>query len=516
MSKPVLKTLVVVLGVSCGAFAMNVYADDASSTSSADNTKSLLDQMNAKIHSEEQTIQALKTKVEKLASEQKSTSAQSKAASATNTAQDTAIQGIYQHASLLEASTPVVTAPYLGVTSRWDASDLMVNQPTYNEDLILMQRNQTIIKTLHDKNIPLPSNPVLELSGTVEAQAWASRPLSGPTNSMIDVTGAEVDFTTHISKWVTGIIAMVYDNSAPNAASSTNAQLVTNSRVYVDHAFINVGNLDKSPFYATIGQRSLPFGHYSTYMVSNTYPQNIFKARERALLLGYAPMNNVGPYGNVFAFKGDTHTQGGGNGINNYGTDFGVTFNAKKLSGDIGASGIANVQDALGMQANGITNSAQFRGYGFSPANGPSSEYTQRAVPGAAFHGSLTYGSFTLIGEAVSAVSHFNAQDMTYDNKKAKPSAGHSELVYSFNAYGRPTNWAVGYDHSWQALALGVPQARYITTISTSFFKDTVESLEFKREINYAQSATATGQGTAVSIPGHFSNTATFQVGYYF
>lgn len=517
--RPRLSVLAISL-ISLSCYMNFAYADTPNSNAPVPDTQALIQKINAQINSQEKTIQQLKTEINSLKNQQNHPTTTVKASNTKTTKAPTKTNATQVPRSQLIniGASPVITAPYLGVPSRWDAFDLIVNFPTYNEDVLLMQRDYGIDQALQNRGFSPHANPILELSGKVEAQAWATRPLSGRSQSNIDLSGAEVDFAAHISNWINGLASLVYDNSAPNANSTTNAQLVTNSRVYVNQAFITVGDLSKSPFYGTIGQRTLPFGHYSTGMISDTYPQAIFKVRDRAILLGYYPMmNKLGPYATLFVFKGDTKIAGGQNNINNYGADLGYLFSHQIFSGDFGAGGIANIADALGMQANGITDQAQFRGFGFSPTtNANISENLIRRVPGANVHGKLGIGDFTFLGEANTATSHFAGADMSYNGHGAKPVAAHGEVDYNFNMGRYPSSIAVGYDHTWQALALSIPQSRYITAFNTSLFKDTIESLEFKREINYATSDTAGGQNTAVSIFGHYANTLTAQIGYYF
>ncbi len=517
------KLLLSLLGF--GAFVFHGVAHAQANQQTVDTQKTLVQKMDAQIGAEEKTIQELKNEISVLRNTQQKQAVEIKHAVATqNSSTDASSEATssetvtkkHKDGHLLDVGAmPVVTSPYLGLPSRWDAMDLVVNQPTYDEDVILMQRKHQIDHGLRSYGYGHATNPILELSGKVEAQAWAAKPMTGRSQSMIDLSGAEVDFVTHVNDWVNGIVAMVYDNSPPNANGSTNAQLVTNSRVYVDHAFITIGRLSRSPYYLTIGQRSVPYGHYVSYMISNTYPQQIFKTRDRAILVGYSPLNNVGPYANAFVFKGDTKSGGGQNNINNFGSDVGILFDNRKVSGDVGISGILNVADSLGMQNNGITDPTQFRGFGFGP-NGQPAENMVRKVPGINLHTNFSWNKWTLIAEGNTATSRFSAQDMNFNAHGAKPAAVHSELVYAFNVANRPTSWAIGYDHSWQALSLMLPQARYITTVTTSFYKDTIESLEFKREINYPNAVAAGGQGVSVIHSGHFANTVTAQIGYYF
>jgi hypothetical protein len=497
----------------------------ASSNISEEDAK--LNALMKKIDAQETNIKKLTAEVNVLKNkrsnaEKKSSSAEKKASQAITESSAALVQSLKTKASqerLMDlGASPAITSPYLGIPSRWDASDLMVNEPTINEDVELLKRDAQMDKAVTDLGFPLPSNPVLELSGKVEAQAYETKPFSGNSQSNITVSAAEMDFVAHVSKWVNGLMDISYDNSAPSAYNGEiNAELTSNSHVYVSQGFIVIGNLTQSPFYGTIGLRSLPYGHYSSYMISNPYTQNLFKIKNPAILLGYSPMiGQIGPYAKVFAFKGDTSIGTASSKINNYGTDIGYLFDLKKISGNIGISAVANVADALGMQANGLTTENEFQGFGYAPNQAVTSEVIQHRVPGLGANLEFSKGPYTFIAEGNMATTRFAPQDMTYNGHGAKPGAAHIEGVYNFEKAKYPTSFAIGYDHTWQALALASPQSRYIATLATSLFKDTIEDLEFKHEINYSANDTASGQSLSVILPGHSSNTLTAQVGYYF
>ena len=109
----------------------------------------------------------------------------------------------------------VTTSPYLGLRSAFDASDLVVNISTMNEDLRLLQQRETIEQAYRDAHLaPFASDrPILELSGTLEAQGIYQDTYVGPSTTDIDLTKAEIDFLSYISPWVLGIMTIDYDNT---------------------------------------------------------------------------------------------------------------------------------------------------------------------------------------------------------------------------------------------------------------------------------------------------------------
>lgn len=519
--KPLLSTLsITLLSLNTMAYAEN--------SNTSDSELALISKINQQISAQEKTIVQLKAEVRSLKAAQKNTqqiaqSAEKKSSDAVVAAHsaklaEKATQAIETRV-INNGTSPVITAAYLGVPSRWDAFDLNVNLPTHNEDILLMQRTYAMDQAAIKRGFPAPTSPVLELSGKIEAQAMQTKPFHGSGQSNIDVSAAEVDFVAHVSKWVNGFLGINYDNSAPNAnGGKTNAALISNSRTYVSQGFMTIGNLSELPVYGTIGLRTLPYGHYSTYMVSDPFTKNLFRIKDPALLIGWYPMiNKMGLYATGFLFKGDTGVGSAPSKVNNYGADLGYLFKTNQASGDVGISGVANVADSLGMQANGITASNQFQGFGYAPTGATSSaEVLNHRVPGLNAHLELNVNQYTLYAGANTATTHFAPQDLSYNGHGAKPAAAHIEGIYNFNIGKYPSFLGLGFDESWQALALASPKTRYITTFGTSLFQDTVEYLEFKHELNYSANDTAGGQNLSVILPGHVSNTVTAQIGYYF
>lgn len=487
---------------------------------STQDVDALVKKINAQTKELEKQVSDLKAEVKTLkaqqhASEVKASKAQQQATQAQKqaTQAQTATSNIQQqHTDFIKlGASPVVTAPYIGVDSQFDASDLIINQPTYNEDVLLLRRSAKMRDQMKKDGMPAPANPLLQISGKLEGQTFASKTFNGRNTSDIDLSGGEFDFVTHMNDWVNGMAALVYDN---NASTTGDLNRISNSRVFVDHAFITIGNLNKTSLYTTIGQRNLPYGHYESLMISSPLTSTLFKIRQRAILVGRTPPDRQGFYGNAFVFKGPTEIGGGQNNINNYGADTGILFtSANNVDLDVGMSGIANIADAMGMQITGLS---QFGGFA-NPVNGAAGENLQRRVPGINLHGNLTlFDKWLILGDFNTATSSFASQDVSFNNKGAKPAAVHVEGAYLFNAGSFPSNFALGYDHTWQALAFNVAQQRYIGAFNITFFKDTVASLEFKREINYAAGDTSTGQGAVVTAGGHTQNTATLQFGMYF
>ncbi len=413
------------------------------------------------------------------------------------------------------SGTPVVIAPYVGQHTAFNALDLVVNYTDYNEDLSLLQLRRDIFNQYHKEHLAIPVGPMLMLSGKVETQLNYLKPYTGNHQSSINLSGAELDIIPIINNWASGLITLAYDNTINSALPG--APRTSNSRIYVDRGFLTIGDLNRLPIYTTIGQMYVPFGHYISNMIDDSIPQDMFQTRARALLLGYQHSDNNGPYLQMYAFNGDTSTsRQNSNDINNLGANVGFKFDSHLCSSDLGVGVISNIADSLGMQNNG-----QASGFaGFS--NAASSEILYRQVPGVAvsYLSSIKQGrnSYNLIGEYITAMSSFAPQNLMFDGHGAKPQAFNVELSYSFHVLSKPTAFAIGYGGSRDALALNVPEKRYIATASTSVWKDTIEEIEFRHDINYATTDTAGGTGGAFAASGLGGtlNSVLAQVGIYF
>jgi hypothetical protein len=420
--------------------------------------------------------------------------------------------------------TPVISSPYIGINSEYNASDLVVNQPYVNEDLYLLQQRKQLWNYLHkENNYPFPSTPIINLSGKIEAQVLHGDKFGNfQTGSAtdVDLTGIELDTEILVNKWITGLIAFVYDNS-PNSSP----RRIDNSNVLLERGFLTIGNLAEFPLYGTIGQFYVPFGQYSSAMISNPFTKTLGRTKARAIELGFSKQLNSENNLNLaaFVFSDPTRTSLGNNGLHNYGANIDYTFTQPKWSLDLAASYIRNIADSVGMQHNGNSGNNTFNGF----ATNDNTEVIN-PVSGLDARGTLGVGPVSLTAEYVTAAASFSESNLSFGSANnlqgAKPSAFHTEAAYKFDAWDKPSAIVIGYDESKDALALLIPKRRYIATASTSIWKDTIESIEFRHDIDYSATDVAGGPiSPAIAPPlntitgtGKSQNTVTFQIGLYF
>ncbi|EDP46960.1 LbtU family siderophore porin [Rickettsiella grylli] len=413
--------------------------------------------------------------------------------------------------------TPVISSPFIGINSAYNASDLVVNQPYVNEDLNLLQQRKQIFNYLAQiKHVP-PDTPVVNLSGKVESQLYHTQHHGNfQNNSMtdIDLTGIELDTEILVNSWMTGLIAFVYDNTLPTDMSP---RRIDNSRVLLERGFLTIGNLTQFPLYVTMGQFYVTFGQYSSSMISDPFTKILGRTKARALALGLSKQLNDENNLNLsaFVFRGPSRTSMENYGLRNYGLNAEYLLTKPHWNIDIAGSFIRNIADSIGMQHNGNSGPNNFEGF----ATSGNTEMLD-PVSGLDARGTLSIQNFSITGEYVTASRSFSQTVLSFNGEGAKPSAIYAEAEYKFNVLEKPSAVIIGFDESKDALALLIPKKRYTATVSTSLWKDTIESLEFRHDIDYRETDSAYGQSSLGFNPmngtGKSGNTVTLQVGLYF
>lgn len=386
------------------------------------------------------------------------------------------------------AGVPVVTSPFLGQRPAFDGSDLIINNSKINQDIRLMKQRDAIEQQFVAEGYPAPDTPILMLSGTLQPLFTYQQPYSGAKTGNMTMDSAELDTTAIVNPWVEGLMTFVY-SSAPPAEGGT---ITSNSNVSIDKAFVNIGNLQKTPFYLTAGQVYVPFGQYSSNMVSMPLTLPVGRVQTRAAMVGYAPTEDNGFFGTVFAFNSNTTLGNSGSG----GANLVYQFGSEDINGNFGGSWISNIGDSVGMQNTGGSD-GEFGGFGTSA----STELVNQ-IPGYDFHGVFNVGAYSFLGEFVSAVRSFDASALSYEGQGAQPVALNAEAARTFKLFHKPATFALGYGWSDQALALMIPKQRMTATLNISWWRDTVESLEYRHDVDYSSSTYASGIGSTTNTTG--------------
>ena len=407
------------------------------------------------------------------------------------------------------AGTPIVSVPYLGERPSFDGSDHIVNISSINRDIRLMEQRRALYRAYARLGDPVPNQPIIALSGKLEPLVSFNDSYYGNSSGDLNLGSTELDVAAALNDKVQGFIGIVYDDAPP----SIGGQRVSNSAFSLSLGFINIGNLDRSPFYFTAGQLYAPFGKYSTSMVSGTLPMLVARTLTRPFILGYKTQEGSGPYAAVYGFKSDTNLSSSSAG----GVNLGYMIEHHRVNGDFGVGFIETLADSLGMQSNNA-NIGLFGGFA-SPTNG--NEMIKK-IPGIDFHGNVSFDRYNVTAEWLEATQSFRAQDLSFNGVGALPRAGQLETSMTFRVFNKPATLGAGYQWTQQALALNLPQKRILGVFNISLWKDTVESLEYRHDIDYninqyANGAAPVGVVNAPTVgSGKTADTVTLQIGVYF
>jgi hypothetical protein len=408
------------------------------------------------------------------------------------------------------AGMPIVSSPYLGERPAYDGSDYIVNISSINRDVRLMEQRRRLYRAYDRYGYPVPTLPIVAISGKVEPLATFGRQFVGPAEGDITLGADELDVAAAINDKVEAYMAIAYD-SAPPAWSG---QRIANSSFNLNMGFVNIGDLDESPFYFTAGQIFVPFGRFSTSMVSAPLTMLMSRTKARPFILGYKSQKSSGPFAAIYGFSGDTTLGSSAVG----GANLGYTFMIPHGAGEIGASFISSLDNAGGMQRTGSAPNTTFGGFG-SFNNG--SEAVHK-TPGAGVHGSISIDRYNLTAEWVTASEPFRVSDLSFNGKGAQPQAGQVELGVTFMSFKKPSSVGVGYQWSGDTLALNLAANRVNAVYNISLWKDTVESVEYRHDTDFSSRQFANGAAPKGSVnqptvgTGAGADTVLIQIGVYF
>ncbi|WP_157843747.1 LbtU family siderophore porin [Candidatus Coxiella mudrowiae] len=385
--------------------------------------------------------------------------------------------------------------PYLNTQESFDGSELIINTPTVREDSRILLNQYQLEQECREMGIPTPPLPRVIFSGKLEGQIAYGSTYAGSRTANIKFSGAELDTYIQGNLWVSGYMALDYDPD----------ELVDGSRVFMNRAFVTIGNLSRFPFYTSIGQVYVAFGRYNSLMISSPVTLGLGRTRARALTVGYQTGKNA-LHAEVYGYQELTNNLSHSNQNNQWGTDIGYEFNnGGRVSGEVGASLISNLADSQGMQATVFLHDETLH-------------HTVQAID---FYGSLAIDPVVFIAEYVGALRSFDVADVSFGNQgAARPTAFHAEANYTFHTGSKPSSLGIGYGHTTQALALGLPQNRYSIFYNVSIWRDTNFALEYRHDINYSRNAISTGinptpSGIAADL-GKSDNVVTAQFDLYF
>ncbi len=215
-----------------------------------------------------------------------------------------------QQTKYISAPGAVYVGDYLYQQTNFDGSELLTNTSGIREasrllsqENTLSQRSKAQCATGGDCLPPLR----LQISGYVEGSLnWSD---AGKKRTDLSLSGSELDFLAHASKYAMGFIAIDYNNEQETQMPSAiyNGQ---SANINVNRAFVVLGNFASSPFYGTIGQAYTPFGRYSNAMISSPMTEVLGRVRAPLIELGYTQQASNSFHTEAYAYQGQQKDNG--------------------------------------------------------------------------------------------------------------------------------------------------------------------------------------------------------------
>ncbi len=294
----------------------------------------------------------------------------------------------------------------------------------------------------------------LEFSGLVEIEAHAGKDFSGAKTSDVTLATVELGLEARITDMLSAHVLALYEEGEENG------------HLIIDEGTITLGNAEKSPFHLTAGKMYVPFGSFTSAMVSDPLTLELAETRDTALLAGFA---KAGWHGAAYTFNGEVDQTGGNDTMKTFGANLGYTLEEDAWQIGLGAGWLNNLGNTNTMRDHLATTSTTVDGF----------------IEALALHGRLQYGNWGVLAEYIAARNSFQPGEMDFAGRGAKPEAWQMELAYTTEVCEREVTLALGYQRTGEAVALGLPEHRYLGSIGIGVFDKTTLALEYRHDQDY-------------------------------
>eukprot|EP01155_Anaeramoeba_flamelloides_P001469 Anaeramoba_flamelloidesa1055207_38.p1 GENE.a1055207_38~~a1055207_38.p1 ORF type:complete len:385 (+),score=91.68 a1055207_38:431-1585(+) len=305
----------------------------------------------------------------------------------------------------------------------------------------------------------------ITLSGLIEIEAYYESidyddsAENDEDNSDITLATVELGVDVDLVKHVSGHILLLWEEDDTEPMD-------------VDEAFITLDGEDVLPLYLMAGKMYVPFGDFTSNMISDPLTLEVGETRESAVLVGF---DINGLYGTLYAFNGDIEeASDDDNHVDNFGASLGYALENDTMTLDAGVNYINSLMDSDGMgdlydeavaEADELGSVLELDDY----------------VGGFGAHIVVELGSLNLIAEYVGAID-----DIEYrlDGVKVEEDAIRSwnlEAGYTFELMGKETIVAAAYQGTDNAGDF-LPESRYMACIGAGIFDYTSLALEFAHD----------------------------------
>ncbi|MET0065391.1 MAG: LbtU family siderophore porin [Candidatus Thiodiazotropha sp.] len=274
------------------------------------------------------------------------------------------------------------------------------------------------------------------INGVVEVEAQQIAPDEGDNSSDLYLATLELGIAAQVNDWTSAEIVLLYEDDGTHSGE-----------IAVDSGIIHIAD-PEAAWYLLAGQTALPFGDFSTNLVSDPLTLDASETYDVALQAGY---ELSGFSFAIYVFKGDQQEE-----INNGGMRLGYTLEHDDLAFTTSFGWINDLSETDSVVDEGTA--------------------ALNEAPAWTLFGLLDWGPFTLIGEYLAATEALDAY-----NTDDKPSFYNLEAAYHFEALEKSMTFAVAWQGSDEArdYAGGMDEKRALAALSVGL----AESVDFAFEV---------------------------------
>ncbi len=326
----------------------------------------------------------------------------------------------------------------------------------------LLKQNQALSKRVSEleKRPAVSEEKNARVAGEKAAEEGAKKPMfsfegalragftadSNEEGSDFGMAAVELLLSAQVNKWVSGQAVFLYEN--PPFADDSN--------VFIEDAFIKLGNLETFPFYAQAGVFFVPYGALLTHfpddpLVDVPVSLSFGEMEEHAFLVGF---EKGGFAASAYCFNGDVEDDDGDDHVEDFGFDVNYTFSDEGRGFDfmVGGSYVSNVADTDGL--------SDIFGDEIKDKEG-----------GIALYSEITFGRFFILGEYMTALDEIESRD---GSVQGEPSVWNVEAGFNYDGFIRPFELVFKYAGSDDdAERLGFFEDRYGLALNIDLFENT-------------------------------------------
>lgn len=329
----------------------------------------------------------------------------------------------------------------------------------------LQKQDEKLEKTLNSKegitNFAERLNSInehLKISGLVEVEAGFSKDYDDDNTSDITLATAALDIDINLHRYVAAHLMFLWeeDDTEP---------------VDLDEGYIVIGNTESFPLFLQTGKLYVPFGNFESNMISDPLTLEIGETRETAVVIG---VEYNGLHVSTYAFNGDIDKSDDDDQIKCFGLNAGYIFANELFGIDVGAGWINSLSDSDTLEE-------------ILPSE------IEDYVAGITAHAIFSWQGFQLAGEYLGATDNFEVAELEFKNKGAEPKAWNIELGYTFEIADHETVLALAYQKTDEALALELPEERYLACAGMGLIDGLSLAVEYAHDKDYDKKDGGTG-----------------------